>query len=196
MAVLENMPIQAIETVYKGYRFRSRLEARWAVFFETLGVEFNYEAEGFRLGTIDYLPDFYLPSIPAFFEVKGRELNADDELKVSQLAIRSGYPVYVWVGDIPEPCDDWLSCGFDDSKVGLNMLAYFKEGMDWGNAFFACKKCGAFNAQYQSEGWGRVCSCYLDRGGWDAYATETCASVLATAYAAARSARFEHGERG
>lgn len=26
--------IKAIDTYYKGYRFRSRLEARWAVFFD------------------------------------------------------------------------------------------------------------------------------------------------------------------
>ncbi|MDR3571756.1 MAG: hypothetical protein P4L81_06215 [Candidatus Pacebacteria bacterium] len=54
--------IKAIETSYKGYRFRSRLEARWAVFFETLGVEWKYEPEGFELsdGT-RYLPDFWLP---------------------------------------------------------------------------------------------------------------------------------------
>ena len=31
--------IKAIETVYKGYRFRSRLEARWAVFFDACGVK-------------------------------------------------------------------------------------------------------------------------------------------------------------
>ena len=29
--------IQVIETAYKGYRFRSRLEARWAVFFDAIG---------------------------------------------------------------------------------------------------------------------------------------------------------------
>jgi hypothetical protein len=53
------MTIKAIETVYKGYRFRSRLEARWAVFFDTLGIEWVYEPEGFE--TTDgyrYLPDF------------------------------------------------------------------------------------------------------------------------------------------
>ena len=27
------IPYQPIETMYRGYRFRSRLEARWAVFF-------------------------------------------------------------------------------------------------------------------------------------------------------------------
>jgi hypothetical protein len=30
------MKIKAIETRYKGYRFRSRLEARWSVFFDAM----------------------------------------------------------------------------------------------------------------------------------------------------------------
>ena len=33
--------MKAIETEYNGYRFRSRLEARWAVFFDALGIEYN-----------------------------------------------------------------------------------------------------------------------------------------------------------
>lgn len=54
--------MKAIETVYNGYRFRSRLEARWTVFFDALGVkeeDYEYEPEGFVLddGT-RYLPDF------------------------------------------------------------------------------------------------------------------------------------------
>jgi hypothetical protein len=53
--------MKAIPTAYKGYHFRSRLEARWAVFFDTLGLEWDYEPEGFELddGT-KYLPDFFL----------------------------------------------------------------------------------------------------------------------------------------
>ena len=35
--------IRAIETSYDGYRFRSRLEARWAVFFNEAGIEYQYE---------------------------------------------------------------------------------------------------------------------------------------------------------
>lgn len=64
--------IKAIETRYKGYRFRSRLEARWAVFFDALGVEWRYEPEGFDLGKElgYYLPDFYLPKFNAWAEVK------------------------------------------------------------------------------------------------------------------------------
>ena len=51
--------IKPIETYYNGYRFRSRLEARWAVFFDALGVKYEYEPEGFDLGDgLYYLPDF------------------------------------------------------------------------------------------------------------------------------------------
>lgn len=55
--------IQPIETAYNGYRFRSRLEARWAVFLDALKIRWEYEPEGFTLmdGT-RYLPDFRLPT--------------------------------------------------------------------------------------------------------------------------------------
>lgn len=55
------MNIKSIETEYNGYRFRSRLEARWAVFFDALHVPYEYEPEGFDLGDgTYYLPDFRL----------------------------------------------------------------------------------------------------------------------------------------
>jgi hypothetical protein len=51
--------IKAIQTKYNGYHFRSRLEARWAVFFDTLGIKYLYENEGYDLGELGwYLPDF------------------------------------------------------------------------------------------------------------------------------------------
>lgn len=66
------MAIKAIETYYNGYRFRSRLEARWAVFFDALNVRYEYEVQGFQLGDkIFYLPDFYLPNSLAYVEIKG-----------------------------------------------------------------------------------------------------------------------------
>lgn len=62
--------IKAIETEYNGYLFRSRLEARWAVFFDTLGIRYHYELEGFDIGGMKYLPDFYLPQLECWAEVK------------------------------------------------------------------------------------------------------------------------------
>lgn len=56
---MKSTEIKAIETPYNGYRFRSRLEARWAVFFDALGVKYEYEPEGFLLPSGKrYLPDF------------------------------------------------------------------------------------------------------------------------------------------
>jgi hypothetical protein len=51
--------ITPIETRYAGCLFRSRLEARWAVFFDKLGVPWEYEPEGYKLEDGRwYLPDF------------------------------------------------------------------------------------------------------------------------------------------
>lgn len=50
--------LKAIQTRYAGYLFRSRLEARWAVFFDALGLKWEYEPEGFELPSGRYLPDF------------------------------------------------------------------------------------------------------------------------------------------
>lgn len=69
------MATKAIETKYNGYRFRSRLEARWAVFFDNMGIHYDYEKEGYEIDiyghTQRYLPDFYLPQYDVLVEVKG-----------------------------------------------------------------------------------------------------------------------------
>jgi hypothetical protein len=80
---------KAIETVYKGYRFRSRLEARWAVFFDELGIEWLYEPEGFSKPSdgdtfVRYLPDFYLPEFGTWVEVKG-SLSSNDAEKLGEI---------------------------------------------------------------------------------------------------------------
>jgi hypothetical protein len=63
--------IKAIETKYDGHHFRSRLEARWAVFFNTNNIVYSYEPEGFNLGALgSYLPDFYLPELNLWVETK------------------------------------------------------------------------------------------------------------------------------
>lgn len=62
--------IRPIETVYRGFRFRSRLEARWAVFLDHLEIPFEYEPEGFHTPLGPYLPDFYLPNQFTYLEIK------------------------------------------------------------------------------------------------------------------------------
>jgi hypothetical protein len=58
--------IAAIPTEYKGRMYRSRLEARWAAFFDHLGWEPEYEP--FDLG--QWSPDFLLRALNVLVEVK------------------------------------------------------------------------------------------------------------------------------
>ena len=73
--------IKPIETEYNGYLFRSKLEAQWAVVFDSLGIRYEYEPEGFELenGT-RYLPDFYFPDEDVYGEVKPDRPGALEEL--------------------------------------------------------------------------------------------------------------------
>jgi len=98
--------IKPIETRYKGYRFRSRLEARWAVLFDTLGVQYQYEVEGFELDdfnkTIRYLPDFLLlkDGRPHFWvEVKPYMPPLEDVHKLSLLCKDSDHNGLLLVGE-------------------------------------------------------------------------------------------------
>lgn len=58
----------AIETLYAGHVFRSRLEARWAAFFDLLGWQWTYEP----IDLAGYIPDFALhfDAGPMLVEVK------------------------------------------------------------------------------------------------------------------------------
>lgn len=109
--------IKAIETVYNGYKFRSRLEARWAVFFDALGVEYQYEIEGFDLSGYDerdyfgnrfvdklegdtwYLPDFYLTGQEAWVEIKPTVDFGDPIAKPEIFARAQEKDVFVFMGE-------------------------------------------------------------------------------------------------
>jgi len=66
--------IRSKKTPYNGILFRSKLEAKWAVFFDSLGVGYKYEPEwdevDIGIGYIQYKPDFYLPDLDLWIEVK------------------------------------------------------------------------------------------------------------------------------
>lgn len=52
------MTINAIPTMYAGCQFRSRLEAKWAAFFDLMGWHWEYEP----LDLDGYIPDFVIDS--------------------------------------------------------------------------------------------------------------------------------------
>ncbi len=102
---------KAVETVYKGYRFRSRLEARWAIFFDSLGIKWEYEPEGIVLNNGKcYLPDFYLINFNCYFEVKRCGLKDTKEGQEAINKIKDGMEHDIWAGIIAfgDPVDDDL----------------------------------------------------------------------------------------
>jgi len=99
--------IQPIITKYKGIDFRSRMEARTAVFLDALGIKWEYEKEGYEIDNgnseiIRYLPDFYIPvqgdgsvkSLDYFIEVKGIYPTNDEINKACLLAVHTRKDVF------------------------------------------------------------------------------------------------------
>jgi hypothetical protein len=196
-------PIAAIETRYKGYRFRSRLEARWAVFFDALGLEWRYEPEGFKKegfsgGPLCYLPDFLIVKENLWVEVIGSTelLRKEEDWLTNFLDFGSPLPDFtnsydtqkgglLILGDIPEPKFGlYLHPIVQDHKGLLWSRAHFhRDGVDvlagtrgnWLDWFF----------KEDPRGWATEAKFIPTHYG--------CPGVK-EAYAAARSARFEHGE--
>lgn len=85
------------QVTYRGFRFRSTLEGRWAYFLDLLGVPWEYEKEAYDLDGLTYIPDFWLPTYRAWVEIKGDLIN--DEVgnrtieKCKRLACLSSRPV-------------------------------------------------------------------------------------------------------
>lgn len=91
--------VQVIPTLFDGHHYRSRLEARYAVLFRELGIEFLYEPEAFRTGKSGYIPDFFLPHIKFFAEVKPGNFNPEELAKAQCLAQATGRPVLKLIGE-------------------------------------------------------------------------------------------------
>lgn len=94
--------IQAVPKVYSGVKFRSTLEADWAYNLDLLGIVWQYEPEALKLpsGTL-YRPDFYLPILSTWLEVKGPHDERID--KTRELASVSACPPDCMVDD----CSHW-----------------------------------------------------------------------------------------
>lgn len=118
---VEGGRVRPIPTTYRGRLFRSRLEARWAVFFDHLGIDFRYEDEGYQLPSGWYVPDFFLPSCATFIEVRGDIARVDladlaakaDQLPILQPQGGERGPRLMLLGSIPnDPPETWGDWGW------------------------------------------------------------------------------------
>jgi hypothetical protein len=192
---------KAIETYYKGYRFRSRLEARWAIFFDALNLKWVYEDEGFTFHNIpvrcygnkfenysgSYLPDFYFPELNYYMEIKGTAATEHENNLCAALSNFKKCDVFLFdqglhpvnrFGDIEESGGSWFKNGeFNDSIV----------------LWMKCPTCGKIDITY--DGWvhySRRCHCYDDNHRLKSGGSNH--PDVVAALNRALSARFEHGE--
>jgi hypothetical protein len=167
--------VKPIETRYKGFRFRSRLEARWAVFFEALGIKWEYEPEGFELsdGT-RYLPDFHLPTFGGGMYVEVKPDGGD-----FSLARKSSFDAETTV---------WLAEGAPSERAWVCVSLSWEPGEFVGvpNADQAAGE----NRMFSDPGYEND-NLTIPRDCWPALG-----DVFLNAVAQSRSARFEHGEDG
>lgn len=181
--------MKPIETHYAGCRFRSRLEARYAVFFQYLGIRWEYEPQGFKVNGRAYLPDFLLPDTRTWIEVKGSEDALDyDLMEAFALALPRGERV-VLLGPIPDPGEpggwDWGWQSLHSAYVDEDERVVFGEWVGFGAGEPTVLRDTSASTPFDGG-----------REGWLTPTQNTVGPDASTAYAAARSARFEHGESG
>jgi len=201
--------MKAIQTNYNGLKFRSRIEARWAVFYDVLGIKYEYEAEGFDLGDgILYLPDFWLPQHQVWAEIKGDGSISDKEKeKVEALARETRYPALIFQGGftsneefewgMPAAFDGW--CHSECTMENGDVERYFESTRDAGMSVWKwCLECRAASllvlpcanceVVWPDES-KRTHTCGCKEVSW-----YTTSSEIRNAYFAARRIRFEFGE--
>jgi hypothetical protein len=111
---------KAMEVSYSGRIFRSRLEARWAVFLDLLDVNWDYEPSFYQVGEeLFYLPDFYLPDHQLWLEVKGAPFM--DSASMAKVLASVAGPMRIPLREAPYTASDRLLLGgpFRVLKHGL-----------------------------------------------------------------------------
>lgn len=187
--------VKAIETQYAGCRFRSRLEARWAVFFDTIGIDWQYEPEGYELADgRRYLPDFYLPRI-GWYEVKGAYPTDAEVDLLGDFLQENKAQGYLAHGSIPDP-RTIISDGQPYPPCEPHDMFDIQIPGDYHYAWTICPHCRVVGIEYDARS-SRVThtdTCVF-KGDYDDKRYNGDDELILKAYAAARSARFEHAER-
>lgn len=99
--------IAAIPTEYRGRMYRSRLEARWAAFFDRLG--WTHEYEPFDLGK--WSPDFAITApFNALVEVK--PITEPDYETMERMIDACPKGLLILTGVAPVPHDDFVQLGW------------------------------------------------------------------------------------
>lgn len=191
--------MRAIQTRYHGCHFRSRLEARWAVFFDSLGVPWEYEPQGFEFPypggtTADrYLPDFWLPRQEVWIEIKGVYPTETEQDLLRLVVASTEHDGFIFFGTMPFANGQTLERD-SDSAIAITYAGGPEQGSeamtswDHAHAWCECPKCRSVGVTFDGRCGRLPCR---DTGCDDiTQVYNACSPRLAAAYEDARSARF------
>lgn len=139
--------IMPLETLYHGVYFRSKTEARFAVFLDCIGIKWEYEPQGFSLGdNLNYLPDFKIYNVSTYHcngfvtydyiwvEVKGiwddinGKLTQGDFEKIMKFAFDDTFDGDCWGREVKNPI--WVVG--NTQTLDLRNEQYIYGDTDWG----------------------------------------------------------------
>lgn len=140
--------VKAIPTTYNGVTFKSRLEARWAVFFDTLRIEWLYEYEGYQLPSGWYVPDFWLSEFKMWVEIKPNEPTNEERTLAGELSLATERWVALQYGDIQVP--DLGRNSIESAEVCMGEFG------DSSYVWCVCPNCGKLGFEWCGFG-DRIC---------------------------------------
>lgn len=167
------MHVSPIETAWNGVRFRSRLEARWAIFMDSLGVKYVYEPEGYNLDGTLYLPDFLVPHLGCYLEIKPLFPTESERRKAALLCEGLKSNVYIFY---EHPCNPWDDSSASESAMAFLHIAPGVDGFgdlypetsceDTSYWWCECPQCHQVGIEYQGRSDRIDCGCKKngDRG--------------------------------
>lgn len=135
--------VASLPTPFNGVWYRSRLEARWAMFFQLLDSKALYEFESFDLDGTPYVPDFWMPEVKTldtrgadeegvYVEIKPTTPTDEENRKCALLSNATNKRVVLLYG---EP-GWWIPQRWNRNHVGADC---FFPGDGWDNLFLPCE---------------------------------------------------------
>ena len=182
---MANIDFTPIKTVYNGYLFKSKLEAKWAVFFDRIGIGYQYEPEAFAVEGGWYTPDFYLPDVylrsneesGVYIEVKPtqwRYNNTTKEYVEKITKAMSGATLILFNGEPYDFCD----YGYRNDDGGYQLQPYYDNCM----ILVYCSHCNIMKVEFAE---GNYMYCEACNG-------PRCVDTLLSASIQARQFHFKH----
>ncbi len=149
--------IKPKKTRYNKILFRSALEARWAVFFDYLGLEYIYEPHCEEVETggreVTYKPDFLLPILDIYVEIKPSKPTGIENTKAAAWSKYLGDIIVLFNLNVPT---EKLENGWKFTTDDFHKPPVLSTTFNW----CECPKCGYVDiAEF---GLITVCGCFSD----------------------------------